>query len=202
MRSTMIFQSTRPMRGGTSSPPMLPPPPRGFQSTRPMRGGTPKYRQPWDCNLFQSTRPVRGGTAILLSGDILQQDFNPPAPCGAGRGYNEIKLIKQNFNPPAPCGAGRSGHGRWSCRDEISIHPPRAGRDHRSRAYHKIAQISIHPPRAGRDRLRCCTPWPTSWISIHPPRAGRDPPGPCGAHGWAQNISIHPPRAGRDEFSS
>ena len=34
-------------------------------------------------------------------------DFNPPAPCGAGRAQILRWQIKYNFNPPAPCGAGR-----------------------------------------------------------------------------------------------
>ncbi len=33
----------------------------------------------------------------------------------------------------------------------ISIHPPRAGRDFSSHAAISSASISIHPPRAGRD---------------------------------------------------
>ena len=77
---------------------------------------------------------------------------------------------------------------------EISIHPPRAGRDSSSSASCAVSWISIHPPRAGRDV--CLTDTTTTHqISIHPPRAGRDritrsklpqarnfnPPAPCGA---------------------
>ena len=57
---------------------------------------------------------------------------------------------------------------------DISIHPPRAGRD--GEVVELVTEpglISIHPPRAGRDEIR------PEWInkrliSIHPPRAGRD----------------------------
>ena len=56
----------------------------------------------------------------------------------------------------------------------ISIHPPRAGRDHTRHPQQSDQKISIHPPRAGRDvgindmTKEICD------ISIHPPRAGRD----------------------------
>ena len=102
------FQSTRPMRGGTIV--------LGdefsvqiFQSTRPMRGGTLHSFGPvigltisihpphagrdnltifprsisW---VFQSTRPMRGGTANISRSAQKSGYFNPPAPCGAGRG--------------------------------------------------------------------------------------------------------------------
>ena len=61
---TDIFQSTRPLRGGTDRP-LLRRIVKGFQSTRPLRGGT--YKQAVDDvdDVFQSTRPLRGGTAIL-----------------------------------------------------------------------------------------------------------------------------------------
>ena len=34
---------------------------------------------------------------------------------------------------------------------DISIHPPRAGRDPEMRVCKRCGMISIHPPRAGRD---------------------------------------------------
>ena len=59
---SVIFQSTRPVRGGTvglwiTDVDSL------FQSTRPVRGGTYGYKLcERDEGAFQSTRPVRGGT--------------------------------------------------------------------------------------------------------------------------------------------
>ena len=123
--------------------------------------------------IFQSTRPVRGGTWLL-------------------------RKIARLF--------------------DISIHPPRAGRDPPSQKLQAADRISIHPPRAGRDVSVFLSDQYCS-ISIHPPRAGRDiigkklnnrfsdfnPPAPCGAgHRDFKSmdkrvvISIHPPRAGRD----
>ena len=56
-----IFQSTRPMRGATTtlSTALLP---QGFQSTRPMRGATKNAFRRADGKQFQSTRPMRGAT--------------------------------------------------------------------------------------------------------------------------------------------
>ena len=97
-----VFQSTHPVRGGTSICAWV----RRvsiFQSTHPVRGGTSKCsiqtvpvdisihppREGWDTSgaspfikrtLFQSTHPVRGGTswADTLTGFCLY--FNPPTP--------------------------------------------------------------------------------------------------------------------------
>ena len=81
-----------------------------------------------------------------------------------------------------------------SKRQDISIHPPRAGRDDLHHHADLRALISIHPPRAGRD-FSSHAAISSASISIHPPRAGRDsrlaaisagvkyfnPPAPCGA---------------------
>ena len=124
-------------------------------------------------HLFQSTRPVRGGTRTPPAQVVIFCDFNPPAPCGAGLGFQGLSLDVTN----------------------ISIHPPRAGRDvHPSPEAPARIDISIHPPRAGRD-IYTLLKDSLKTISIHPPRAGRDrkaqrifssvrdfnPPAPCGA---------------------
>ena len=123
-----------------------------FQSTRPVRGGTTGPSNFSKIFIFQSTRPVRGGTRMDFICSMLQSNFNPPAPCGAGRGwtlfapcYNRISIhppragrdlrqhtnqrTGQNFNPPAPCGAGLAAALAVPGGSCISIHPPRAGRD-------------------------------------------------------------------------
>ena len=82
------------------------------------------------------------------------------------------KATPENFNPPAPCGAGPSrGGGRPP--SLISIHPPLAGRDDLLRDLRAEAGISIHPPLAGRDAFTQKV-IPFGLISIHPPLAGRD----------------------------
>ena len=172
-KAQVPFQSTRPVRGGTAE--FLTPNPVWHISIHPPRAGRdpPSPSGVRVFSLFQSTRPVRGGTIIGVvvvlqvcisihppragrdyrkCGNIDHlQDFNPPAPCGAGRGITplpSINLVFQstrpvrggtakalnqpkvgNFNPPAPCGAGQPYRGNRLCRKHISIHPPRAGRD-------------------------------------------------------------------------
>ena len=85
----------------------------------------------------------------------------------------------------------------------------------------KIVQVSIHPPRVGRDTSPATNSASATSVSIHPPRVGRDPgrndvlhrwrrfnpPSPCGeGHvGVVQVVhvdlvSIHPPRVGRDRM--
>ena len=63
-KETGAFQSTRPLRGGTSAPAPSRPA-SSFQSTRPLRGGTGEKCCCTANEKFQSTRPLRGGTAIL-----------------------------------------------------------------------------------------------------------------------------------------
>ncbi len=60
-----------------------------------------------------------------------------------------------------------------------------------------VGNVSIHPPRVGRD----VTPsgaLPKGVVSIHPPRVGRDSYGV--AKMTTQKVSIHPPRVGRDRI--
>ena len=89
---------------------------------------------PWPCpdpvDVFQSTCPVWGRTRRRHDRPALDDDFNPPAPCGAGRccGWKPPNH-RCNFNPPAPCGAGHSIPRRQADRHAISIHLPRVGQD-------------------------------------------------------------------------
>ncbi len=150
----------------------------------------------------------------------MEEDFNPPSPCGEGR----RRIQPARFTPPT------------------SIHPPRVGRDRPPGwSRDQRGQISIHPPRVGRDRS--CAAGPTarrkfqstlpvwggttstygtlslsifqSTLPVWGGTLGRNargthtadfnPPSPCGEgrllgtdHYCAGKISIHPPRVGRD----
>ena len=121
------------------------------------------------------------------------------------------------FNPPSPCGEGRGRGGPCCRRGSISIHPPRVGRDDAPPSITdgtmpfqstlpvwggtvpapgdlRARYISIHPPRVGRDLRPATHRAGFNLISIHPPRVGRDqrcqnddkkradfnPPSPCG----------------------
>ena len=63
------------------------------------------------------------------------------------------------------------------------------------KVWNDINNISIHPPLAGRDVIDLCN-LVNSEISIHPPLAGRDLI--CDRTENIDEISIHPPLAGRD----
>ena len=121
-------------------------------SIHPPRVGRDFYEMIYTCisQIFQSTLPVWGGTMA---------------------GYRAVFICK-HFNPPSPCGEG-PGRGPETARP---------------------GQISIHPPRVGRDLMRSIKRPSSTFISIHPPRVGRDgslgrapgtgpdfnPPSPCG----------------------
>jgi len=55
----------------------------------------------------------------------------------------------------------------------VSIHAPRAGRDHCNLFVRMRMVVSIHAPRAGRDHVAGSYSLLSS-VSIHAPRAGRD----------------------------
>ena len=167
--------------------------------------------------------------------------FNPPSPCGKGRTptmaifaactfqstlpvwegtrWNPLwRLHAHDFNPPSPCGEGRADAERLAGVYDVSIHPPRVGRDTHATPPYSQEPISIHPPRVGRDGRMCrfCR-----WQKYF------NPPSPCGEGPttilcrssidvfqstlpvWGGTggttraipfplISIHPPRVGRD----
>ena len=125
----------------------------------------------------------------------------------------------QDFNPRAPCGARRIFSGTLLDKVFISIHAPRAGRDHGKHTSLRPLSISIHAPRAGRDYIDLTT---NKKEDQH-----FNPRAPCGARllcigrgdrvdGFQStrpvrgatdcnnfvtcelDISIHAPRAGRD----
>ena len=77
-----------------------------FQSTRPVRGATSSGRPSITLrHWFQSTRPVRGATCSPPRHGIISTGFNPRAPCGARPAPTERAADTTRFNPRAPCGA-------------------------------------------------------------------------------------------------
>ena len=145
---------------------------------------------------FQSTLPVWGGTVHLFPALPAEPVFQSTLPVWGGTTYDLAVLSWNN----------------------VSIHPPRVGRDQCSGANSESARmfqstlpvwggtirsikrssstfVSIHPPRVGRDRQFWTVQQP-SRVSIHPPRVGRDLPPITISISIA--VSIHPPRVGRD----
>ena len=213
-----------------------------FQSTRPMRGGTFFTAEQYWLIIFQSTRPMRGGTAddgchpadtgisihpphagrdpgshlILLRRSI---SIHPPHagrdrcdwfadclrvisihPPHAGRDpWLHVRAGHHpDFNPPAPCGAGLFAANSQSFGNIFqSTRPMRGGTDYLRRSRRR-GGISIHPPHAGRDVKGQPVMHLHPPISIHPPHAGRDNVSINQIH--QSTISIHPPHAGRDAY--
>ena len=165
-------------------------------SIHPPRAGRDEQLEAFARRVMISIHPPRAGRD-RTGGACRHQhgDFNPPAPCGAGRNSLPLSVVMLLFQSTRPVRGGTIDSSILMQNRSISIHPPRAGRDRHRTNCLAHRPISIHPPRAGRDRS-----WaPSSYrglISIHPPRAGRDSPGGRPKPGAA--ISIHPPRAGRD----
>ena len=169
-----------------------------FQSTRPVRGGTHML---WHLNggvlLFQSTRPVRGGTVFRVILLLLLRNFNPPAPCGAGLLILICRLPLIYFNPPAPCGAGQI---LFSLKVLLlifqSTRPVRGGT-----LLILICRLplilfqSTRPVRGGTGGILCIKLLVFSFQSTRPVRGGTF----SGSFYYCYfGISIHPPRAGRD----
>ncbi len=73
-----------------------------FQSTHPVRGGTtiPMFRE--EFYTFQSTHPVRGGTGRRWVCDPSNRiSIHPPREGWDGK-LNPITILANNFNPPTP----------------------------------------------------------------------------------------------------
>ena len=102
-----------------------------FQSTRPVRGGTPEMRVCKRCGMISIHPPRAGRDRVDVRIYVCGGDFNPPAPCGAGRqpaaggplrrefqstrpvrggtmNLVRFRRDEDDFNPPAPCGVGQS----------------------------------------------------------------------------------------------
>ena len=103
---TVLFQSTRPVRGATTLLPTVMTLLGKFQSTRPVRGATTtSVRMEAFSPEFQSTRPVRGATPRDAARIGHLRDFNPRAPYGARLATFCDTLRLTDFNPRAPYGA-------------------------------------------------------------------------------------------------
>ena len=101
------FQSTRPLRGGTMM--SRHPTPRASISIHPpLAGRDSGRRSPRRLRPISIHPPLAGRDKKLVQAKYTVADFNPPAPCGAGRSGRLLRRGRRDFNPPAPCGAGPS----------------------------------------------------------------------------------------------
>ena len=168
---------------------------REFQSTRPVRGGTTSTVRPGKPFSVISIHPPRAGRDEKpLYALKLLFDFNPPAPCGAGLYVAYFWRCFKYFNPPAPCGAGHNPSCLLFIGEGISIHPPRAGRDNKIRSIRiNLIFQSTRPVRGGTGNQRGNIQPPEDFNPPAPCGAGRwhranrrsrtdfNPPAPCGA---------------------
>ena len=124
-----VFQSTRPVEGGTFPRSVFRP--QWPISIHPPRGGAGHIggNNAVFVSLFQSTRPVGGGTDIrVLYPLIFVISIHPPRGGRDSVGYTSVAL-KHAFQSTRPVGGGTCpniSHYRYQY---ISIHPPRGGRD-------------------------------------------------------------------------
>ena len=79
--------------------------------------------------------------------------------------------MSARFQSTLPMRGGTSGAVQYRGQEEISIHPPHAGRDIWLCQTDGAGYISIHPPHAGRDHLS---------LEMQSRRLYFNPPSPCG----------------------
>ena len=123
-----LFQSTRPVRGGTMQKGSTGSTWTNFNPPAPCGAGPVCCQCPWRCPRISihppragrdymmcdgrliidiSIHPPRAGRDMICARSFLWRNhFNPPAPCGAGPQRHLLASKSLDFNPPAPCGAG------------------------------------------------------------------------------------------------
>ena len=123
-----LFQLTRPLRGATHNPELLPAGHCYFNSHAPcgarlalfevvlsssdISTHTPLagrdidscYNQ-YPSLVFQLTRPLRGATVFVQRLGSVCTNFNSHAPCGARPWCDLFYMAAVDFNSHAPCGA-------------------------------------------------------------------------------------------------
>ncbi len=132
---------------------------RDFNPPAPCGAGPSRPLCSHPASQFQSTRPLRGGTAhcacqrfavtdfnppALDMGAAGRSNFNPPAPCGAGQFFWGLlgtalqfqstrpvllSMTHATFQSTRPLRGGTAHLPHVSLGNQISIHPPLAGRD-------------------------------------------------------------------------
>ena len=168
------FQSTYPVQG-------TPPPISGrrlktssFNPRAPCGAGRKWGGIPTGITQFQSTHPVGARQQRAdICGHPLRISIHAPRRARRQMARRSTSL-SMDFNPPAPCGAGRLSCSSPTSETQISIHLPRVGQDGQQGRLCIVGNdISIHLPRVGQDvrqnrRGRCRA------ISIHLPHVGQD----------------------------
>ena len=139
------------MRGGTGISLLSTSIPNDFNPPSPCGEGRSVDTVTGGFNVFQSTLPMRGGThnfGLLFSTFIIS--IHPPH---AGRDHCGVLQWNRlrNFNPPSPCGEGRGISDLGSGAEGFQSTLPMRGGTGREPSPNFLFPISIHPPHAGRD---------------------------------------------------
>ena len=118
-------------------------PPRVGRDSRGCRGG----RRSWG---FNPPSPCGEGPGSKISKQ-KGRCFNPPSPCGEGQATGGHRPQHGRFNPPSPCGEGPKKAGFfWVTLWFQSTLPVWGGTGGQTPVCVSI-EVSIHPPRVGRD---------------------------------------------------
>ena len=78
-----------------------------FQSTHPVWGGTLSWAPQTDFVYISIHPPRVGWDTFSQFCYCCLSYFNPPTPCGVGRGLSQVPKVDNHFNPPTPCGVGQ-----------------------------------------------------------------------------------------------
>ena len=84
---------------------------------------------PSNCR-FNPPSPCGEGLGTFGAMAWVVVGFNPPSPCGEGPTVVVETFFHTGFNPPSPCGEGHGSARFVLLGSQVSIHPPRVGRDH------------------------------------------------------------------------
>ena len=189
-----------------------------FQSTRPVRGATSSLMCRSPSQKVSIHAPRAGRDGVWRSENGFCNGFNPRAPCGA-----RLVLVGEcrsccRFNPRAPCGARLPALNSSDLEKVFQSTRPVRGATLGEVVLPRKSRVSIHAPRAGRDTVFIrttrtdrsfnprapCGARHDGWVPINEDtefQSTRPVRGATGRHSAPEQrapVSIHAPRAGRD----
>ena len=145
-----------------------------FQSTRPMRGATTLQKRDFQLLIFQSTRPMRGATTAHHLPDRSAGNFNPHAPCGARRTWWRILRIPVRFQSTRPMrGATSSTRGSVCISLNFNPHAPCGARHQRRSEQLPYSEFQSTRPMRGATRRPPCRPPESRYFNPHAPCGAR-----------------------------
>ena len=143
------------------------------------------------CGQFISIHPPLAGRDVLPIYPNRQQTyFNPPAPRGTGLSgvYDNISTVR--FQSTRPSRDGTSPNCVQGPRLQFQSTRPSRDGTKQCRLFQRREQISIHPPLAGRDRPASLLT--AAYVHFNPPAPRGTGPVTCESEHGAVAISIHP----------